>query len=232
MDATPDIIDQLTAASVVAEDGRRLIRAATACRIIGVREGQRAQWERRGVIRARRYRVRPRCGASLGVVVAWPLEDVIRAVRTRQRYLARRWSPADDDYLLEHLGKVHERVIARKLGHSVAAVRKRAYQLGTNRRCNTGLLTTGQAAALCRRTRQAVRLWLDRGLRYSRLPGGHREKMIDPADLLKWLRAHPTIWQRLPEASQRALQRMVAPMPKDDRQAPTTYEPTRYRISA
>jgi hypothetical protein len=210
---TPDkqqIIDALTAAAKPASDGTLYIRACVACKIIGVGPGSQSMWERRGKIAPTRFRVPPRQGASMGVVVAWPLDQVIWYVKQRIPASERVWSERDDNYLLESLGKLSLDAIARELGRTINAVQCRGYDLGVNMHTNAGKLTTGDIAGLCRRTRQAVQLWCSRGdLRYTRLPMGRGDKLIDPADLIAFLKRNPKIYNGLPDASRRRLERMT-----------------------
>ena len=204
------IIAELTAAAKPSSTGELYLRPAQACKIIGATIAQTTRWERSGKIKPLRFKVTPRRGASRGVVVAWPLPQVIACARAFRPMRERCWSDQDQEYLLEQVGRKPMRDIAKHLGRSLNAVQMRCRELGITRRTNQGLMTTGEVAGVCRRTRAAVNLWCTKeGLKYRRLSDGHRDKMIDPEDLAAFLKSRPLLWSRLPEAARRSVERMA-----------------------
>jgi len=228
------IIDRLTDAAKPSANGDLYIRASRACKIARVGYGQRWQWEQTGKIKARRFRVEPRCGATIGVVVAWPLAQVTECVRLHRPMSLIRWSDREDSLLLKLLGRQKVSRVAEQLQRSVPAVRKRAAILGVNTRTNVGLMTTGTVAALCHRSRTAVGYWCLRGgLKFSRLPGTKGEKMIKPENLYAFLMSRPTIWSGLRESSRKRIELMakdvLAPGRDKSKSAP---EPRVYRSVA
>jgi len=211
-------IDRLTLAAKPSQDGTLYVRAATACRIIGVCDGQRGRWEKSGKIKARRFRVTPRRGASIGIVVVWPLDQVIACAKERRSLTERKWSQADDNKLIDGLGVVRVEVLAKRLGRTIRAVQNRSVRLGITVWSNGGKLSTGTVAQICGRSQSAVNAWcMRKGLVYKRLPGRRGDKLIKPENLYAFLTSRPKIWDGLSEASRRQIERMArdvaAPQP-------------------
>ncbi|MEM7626546.1 MAG: hypothetical protein AAF333_13200 [Planctomycetota bacterium] len=196
-----EITRRLTEASAM-HDGVRYVRASVACKTLGLADSFRWSWERRGLIQPLRLRCPRSRAASRGVVVAWPLDQVIDAYAAGR---PRAYTAKEIEFIQEKTGVLPLDAIAERLGRSAASVRDKQGQLGLTRRNAQGLLTTGEAARLCGRTRAAVNDWcLRMGLRYERLGSGQREKLIDPADLAVFLKARPRVFGRLtPKAQQR-----------------------------
>ncbi len=224
------IIDALKAAAKPSSTGELYLRPTQACKIIGATYAQITRWERDGKIKPLRFRVTPRRGASMGIVVAWPLPQVIACAKTFRPMRERCWSDQDQEYLLDQVGRKPMRDIAKHLGRSINAVQMRCRELGISRRTNQGLMTTGETASVCRRTRQAVNLWCMReGLKFRRLSDGHRDKMINPVDLAAFLKARPLLWSRLPEAARRTVERMAEKVVLPARPSKQTYSPRVHR---
>lgn len=112
---------------------------------------------------------------------AWEAAGASRARYTRG-WVA--WTQDDDDYLLEHAGEQTLKVIAKHLGRSWAACKRRLYDLGAGRaRDVSGHLSAAQVAQEygCPQGR-VIQLIKAGELRASRVRGGHYWR-IAPEDL-------------------------------------------------
>jgi hypothetical protein len=204
------IIEQLTAAAKPAGNGTLYIRACVACKIIGVKTLQGSAWQRLGKIKAIKCRVSVTRITPFGKATFWPLDQAIACARQYMELAYHPWTEAEDEELLASLGVNSIKEIAAKLGRSPMAVKQRGYRLGVTMHNNAGKLTVGQVAGLCRRSRNAVRVWCTRrGLKHTRLLDAGGAYMIDPADLLTFIDAHPKIGEHLPEAARRTIKRMA-----------------------
>lgn len=94
------------------------------------------------------------------------------------------WTQEDDDYLLERAGSVTLKIIAKALGRSWPACKRRLYDLGAGRaRDVSGYMSASQVAAEYKCPLQRVQDLIARGeLPAHRVHGGHYWR-IDPADL-------------------------------------------------
>lgn len=108
------------------------------------------------------------------------------AIGERRARVTRRWNPwtqEDDDYLLEHAGEQTLKVIAKHLGRSWSACRRRLYDLGAGRaRDVSGHLSAMQVASLygcpLARVEKLIRAGV---LPAKKVNGGHYWR-IDPED--------------------------------------------------
>lgn len=221
-DARDNMIAQLNAAAVADSGGRQWVRRADAIRILGVSNACGQYWTRRRLVIPRRI-IAPRAykrdaadprrfarGSNpRGFVTVWPLYQAIE--RARRLRVARPWTPAEDDYLAEHVGEMDYQTIADQLGRTRGSVAKHAQEMGFGMRSNTGLLTTGEVARLVGRSPEAVNHWCARGLPHERAGGYHRYRLIEPVHLLRWLRTRPRIWHALHPKARQRLERLVEP---------------------
>jgi hypothetical protein len=94
------------------------------------------------------------------------------------------WTQADDDFLLEHAGSQTLKVIAKQMGRSWAACKRRLYDLGAGRaRDVSGYMSAMQVAAEYKCPVGRVEALIRRGeLRARKVVGGHYWR-IDPEDL-------------------------------------------------
>ncbi len=204
---------QLTDASAEHDDGKRYVRASVAARIIGVTPGHQTMWIRACWITPLRFRV-PNCrAANNGRVTCWPLDQAITAAR---RYWTgnRKWRPADDDYLLEKIGRVPLDRLATVMGRSVEAITQRARYHGVNQYNAQGELTPPLVARLCGVSRSCVlRVWCkecDPPLRARRMADAKGTLMISANSLRQFFRDHPEIYARRAENAKRRINAFIS----------------------
>lgn len=215
------VLRALEVAAVRGATGTRYLRMSQAAKILGVRSSTLQSWERTGRLQAVRWRVPLSPKAPQGVVVAYEIGSLLACVR---RYRPA-WSAAESERLAELLAEPGTSMtrVAAALGRSIHAVRLHAARMGVSRRNAAGWLTTGDLAALCGVTREAVSYWcLQAGHRlpFVRLGDGQREKLIDPADVAVYVQAHaPRTWARLTRDQRRRLEAMAMSFAELRRQA-------------
>lgn len=217
------IIAELERIAATGEDGRRYVRMCDACRVIGVTNDAVQYWEKKGYIKPLRIRVpsylkfdgngRLMRGAALrGRITAIPLDQLID--RVRRLRIAHPWTPADDELILQHLGYRSYEWLAEQIGCTVVAVKHHAYNvLRTNLKSNQGLYTTGEIARIVGKHLSTVVFWCKRsGLPHRRLPsgGGNHCYLIDPVDLLAWLKTRPVIAKRIKTQAMRHLEHLAS----------------------
>ncbi|MEM6750748.1 MAG: helix-turn-helix domain-containing protein [Planctomycetota bacterium] len=206
----PAIERALTDASVE-HDGRRYVRASVACGLIGVSRSMTRHWVHLGWVRPLRFRVPRSKRAPQGIVHAWALEDAIAAARRHRPLREIRWTQSEDETIENHTGWLSYAAIARRLGRTPDAVRRRAIKLGVTHRGVMGLLTTTEAGRLCGASKPTVARWCDRGLlRHRTEPSGVRAKLIHPRDLLACVRKCPRVWKRMTPARIARLEHLAA----------------------
>ena len=199
----------------VEHDGERFIRASVAARIIGIGPGMQTRWIKDGHVVPRRFQVPRGRKAPRGIVTAWPLNQTIERARAYRPQSERSWSEQEIDELAESIGTLRIEKIAQRLGRSVGAVRDKMMELGINQRNAQGFMTTGQIAKLCGVSREAVQQWCLRSsppLKFRRSPAQDRVKLIDPEDLVAFLRQHPAILNKKSWTIQRRIERRLKPL--------------------
>jgi len=206
-----DMIRRLIDASVLAEDGCRYVRAGTACRIIGVGGGCQYAWEHDGHIQGRRLRVPISRKASHGLVVAWPLEQVIaKALRYRSQS-DRSWTQPNDDFLVEHLGSIGYVEAARRLRRTIPSVHQRAQRLGIGLYSVDGAYIACQLADMLGVHPNSIQYWCEAcGLKHRHSPTQKRTRLIDLSDVMAFFARRPDIWSHLHEDIRRSFQMMAS----------------------
>lgn len=111
---------------------------------------------------------------------AW---DAIGMPRSRVRRTWAPWTPEEDDYLLERAGNQTLKIIAKQLGRSWQACKRRLYDLGAGRaRDVSGYMSAMQVAKEFNCPLSRVKKLIATGeLKAHRVKGGHYWR-VDPSD--------------------------------------------------
>lgn len=102
----------------------------------------------------------------------------------------RGWTREEDSYLLEHVGSVSVRAMARNLGRSRTAVNQRCSQLQASWE-RTGGYSVQALAALFGVSCQKMKRWIERGL-FGKVyaQGGADDKRVTKDDVGRFIRHH------------------------------------------
>lgn len=102
----------------------------------------------------------------------------------------KRWTPEEDDFLKEKMGKLSIKRMAQKLNRTPIAVRARIYNLGLGRTAEaSGLLTVSRLAKSLNVDKSIVDRWVNsKGLKTIKRVTSLKQRvnLIDPVEFWKW----------------------------------------------
>lgn len=102
----------------------------------------------------------------------------------------KRWTPEEDDFLKEKMGKLSIKRMAKKLNRTPIAVRARIYNLGLGRTAEaSGLLTVSRLAKSLNVDKSIVDRWVNsKGLKTIKRVTSLKQRvnLIDPVEFWKW----------------------------------------------